>query len=185
MEHLHYSYVLIFISICAIGVNFGFRLQFSKKLKLFLLTDSLILVVYLIWDFWAISKGSWFFDASQILGVMLLGKLPIEEFLFFIIVPLMTVLTYLALIKLTGWQKLTDEGKDKERAVPEDDADAKEVFHALFSVIGPTEDGGVSEEDEGDGDDEAAVGKRLFKGVEGERGSVEGCAVSSVLSEEA
>lgn len=47
---------------------------------------------------------------------MILGKLPIEEFLFFIIVPLMTVLTYLALIKLTGWQKLTDEGKDKEAA---------------------------------------------------------------------
>jgi hypothetical protein len=45
---------------------------------------------------------------------MLLGKLPIEEFLFFIIVPLMTVLTYLALIKLTGWPKLTDEGKEKE-----------------------------------------------------------------------
>jgi lycopene cyclase domain-containing protein len=67
-------------------------------------------VVYLIWDFWAISKGSWFFDASQILGVMLLGKLPIEEFLFFIIVPLMTVLTYLALTTLTGW------GKDKEAA---------------------------------------------------------------------
>lgn len=114
MEHLHYSYVLIFISICAIGVNFGFRLQFSKKLKLFLLTDSLILVVYLIWDFWAISKGSWFFDPDQILGIMLLGKLPIEEFLFFIIVPLMTVLTYLALTKLTGWQKLTDEGKERE-----------------------------------------------------------------------
>jgi hypothetical protein len=74
-------------------------LQFSKKLKLFLLTDSLILVVYLIWDFWAISKGSWFFDADQILGIMI-----------FIIVPLMTVLTYLALTKLTGW------GKDKEAA---------------------------------------------------------------------
>ena len=114
MEHLPYLYVLIFISICAIGVNFGFRLLFSKKLKLFLLTDALILVVYLIWDFWAISKGSWFFDPDQILGIMLLGKLPIEEFLFFIIVPLMTVLTYLALIKLTGWPKLTDEGEEKE-----------------------------------------------------------------------
>lgn len=114
MEHLHYSYVLIFISICAIGVNFVFKLQFSKKLKLFLLTDSLILIVYLIWDFWAISKESWFFDPDQILGFMLLGKLPIEEFLFFMIVPLMTMLTYLALIKLTGWQKLTDEGEEKE-----------------------------------------------------------------------
>lgn len=111
MENLHYSYVLIFIATCAVGVNFGFRLKFSKRLKLFLCTDSLILVLYLIWDFWAISKGSWFFDPDQILGIMLLGKLPIEEFLFFIIVPLMTVLTYLALIKLTGWGKEKEEIK--------------------------------------------------------------------------
>lgn len=111
MENLHYSYVLIFIATCAVGVNFGFRLKFSKRLKLFLLTDSLILVLYLIWDFWAISKGSWFFDPDQILGIMLLGKLPIEEFLFFIIVPLMTVLTYLSLIKLTGWDKEKEEIK--------------------------------------------------------------------------
>jgi lycopene cyclase domain-containing protein len=111
VENLHYSYVLIFIATCAVGVNFGFRLKFSKRLKLFLLTDSLILVLYLIWDFWAISKGSWFFDPDQILGIMLLGKLPIEEFLFFIIVPLMTVLTYLALIKLTGWDKEKEEIK--------------------------------------------------------------------------
>ena len=111
MENLHYAYVLIFIAICAVGVNFGFKLQFARKLKLFLLTDSLILVIYLIWDFWAVSKGSWFFDSNQILGIKLLGKLPIEEVLFFIIVPLMTVLTYLALTKLTGWGKAKEEIK--------------------------------------------------------------------------
>ena len=111
MENLHYAYVLIFIAICAVGVNFGFKLQFARKLKLFLLADSLILVIYLIWDFWAVSKGSWFVDSNQILGIMLLGKLPIEEFLFFIIVPLMTVLTYLSLIKLTGWDKEKEEIK--------------------------------------------------------------------------
>lgn len=114
MENLRYVFVLLFVSICAVGVNFGFKLQISKKLKLFFLTDVLILAVYLIWDFWAVSKGSWFFDANQILGIMLFGQLPIEEVLFFIIVPLMTVLTYLALIKLTGWSKSTDWEKAKE-----------------------------------------------------------------------
>jgi lycopene cyclase domain-containing protein len=111
VENLHYAYVLIFVAVCAIDVNFGFKLKFSKKLKLFLLTDSLILVIYLIWDLWAVSKGSWFFDSNQILGILLFGKLPIEEVLFFIIVPLMTVLTYLALVKLTGWGR-TKEGSD-------------------------------------------------------------------------
>jgi lycopene cyclase domain-containing protein len=122
VENLRYSYVLIFVAICAIGVNYGFRLRFSKKLKLFLFTDLLILVIYLIWDFWAVSKGSWYFDSNQILGIKLFGKLPIEEVLFFIIVPLMTVLTYLALIKLTSLVKSTSlvkrVGSDNSKKEP-------------------------------------------------------------------
>jgi lycopene cyclase domain-containing protein len=65
-----------------------------------------------MWDFSAVSKGSWFFDSNQILGIMLFGKLPIEEVLFFIIVPLMTVLTYLALVKLTSWGKAKEGSSD-------------------------------------------------------------------------
>ena len=124
VENLRYSYVLIFVAICAISVNYGYRLRFSKKLKLFLFTDLLILVIYLIWDFWAVSKGSWYFDSNQILGIKLFGKLPIEEVLFFIIVPLMTVLTYLALIKLTSTVKLTTlvkrVGSDNPKKEPHD-----------------------------------------------------------------
>lgn len=103
MAKFHYLLVLAFIAICAVGVNFGFRLRISRRLKQFILTDALILVVYLLWDGWAVNKGSWFFDSSQILGFKFFGKLPVEEVLFFIIVPLMAVLAYLALGKLTGW----------------------------------------------------------------------------------
>jgi lycopene cyclase domain-containing protein len=92
--------VLGFIGACAIFVNFGFKLRISSKWKLFLLTDAVILAIYLAWDFWAVSKGSWFFDQEQTLGIYIFSRLPIEEVLFFIIVPLMVVLTYLALIKL-------------------------------------------------------------------------------------
>ncbi len=111
VANLHYLLVLAFIAFCAIGVNFGFRLQIFRRLKQFLFTDALILVVYLLWDGWAVNKGSWFFDPSQILGTKFFGKLPVEEVLFFIIVPLMAVLTYLALSKLTGWTP-EKEGND-------------------------------------------------------------------------
>jgi hypothetical protein len=50
------------------------------------------------------------YSDTEIIGQRLAGA-PIEEFLFFIIVPLMTVLTYLALIKLTGWDKEKEEIK--------------------------------------------------------------------------
>jgi lycopene cyclase domain-containing protein len=93
--------VLGFIGACAIFVDFGFRLRITRKWKLFLLTDAVILAIYLAWDFWAVSKGSWFFDQEQTLGIYIFSRLPIEEVLFFIIVPLMVILTYLALIKLS------------------------------------------------------------------------------------
>lgn len=51
--------------------------------------------------FWAVAKGSWYFDPEQLMGFYIFGQLPIEEVLFFVIVPLMVVLTYLALIKLS------------------------------------------------------------------------------------
>ena len=55
---------------------------------------------------------------------MLFDKLPIEEVLFFIIVPLMTVLTYLALVKLTGLVKSNGlvklTGRDKTKENPHD-----------------------------------------------------------------
>ena len=71
--------------------------------RLFVITDLAILVIYLIWDYWAISKKNWYFDEYQILGVKILGIIPIEEILFFMIVPLTSLLTYLALKKLTKW----------------------------------------------------------------------------------
>ncbi len=59
--------------------------------------------MYLSWDIWAVFKRSWYFDPSQIIGWQLFDRLPIEEILFFVIVPLMGILTYSALLKLTGW----------------------------------------------------------------------------------
>jgi lycopene cyclase domain-containing protein len=103
MARANYLYVLLFISACAIFVTLLFRLRAENFWKRFLITDVVVLAVYVGWDYWAISRGNWYFDKNQILGIFVLSKLPVEEILFFIIVPLMTVLTHLALKKLTGW----------------------------------------------------------------------------------
>jgi lycopene cyclase domain-containing protein len=103
MARAHYLYVLLFISACAVFVTALFRIRTPGFWRSFFITDCAVLTVYLAWDFWAVTRGSWSFDPNQILGIVILNKLPIEEILFFIIVPLMTVLTYLALAKLTGW----------------------------------------------------------------------------------
>ena len=112
MAQFQYLMVLAFIGSCAVFVNFGFKLKISSKWKLFLMTDVVILFIYLAWDFWAVSKGSWYFDREQTVGLYLFSRLPIEEVLFFIIVPLMVVLTYLALIKLSRPSSKDEKSND-------------------------------------------------------------------------
>ena len=112
MAQFHYLMVLAFIGTCAVFVNLGFKLRIRSKLKLFLMTDAVILLIYLAWDFWAVTKGSWYFDPEQIMGFYIFGQLPIEEVLFFVIVPLMVVLTYLALIKLSKSSSKDENSSD-------------------------------------------------------------------------
>jgi lycopene cyclase domain-containing protein len=100
VAHFHYAVVLLFVAVCAIGVNLGFGLRITHLWRAFIATDLVILVIYTGWDLWAVENHNWSFDRAQIMGLRLIAGLPIEEILFFIIVPLMTVLTYLALSKL-------------------------------------------------------------------------------------
>lgn len=104
MTHFSYLAVIAFITLCAIGVNFGFRLRLGKYWRELLQTLIVILAIYLSWDTWAIAKKSWFFDQHQIVNIDVLPRVPLEELLFFLVVPVMTVLAYKALIKLTGWK---------------------------------------------------------------------------------
>ena len=105
MAHLRYMAVLLFIALCGFDVNFFFKVKITRLWRAFLLTDICIVISYLLWDYWAIVKGNWYFDQRQILTIHLLPKVPLEELLFFIVVPLTTIITYQALLKLTGWEK--------------------------------------------------------------------------------
>jgi lycopene cyclase domain-containing protein len=49
--------------------------------------------LFLIWDAYAISKGHWFFDREQILGIYGPLNIPLEEYLFFIVIPMAAIMT--------------------------------------------------------------------------------------------
>jgi lycopene cyclase domain-containing protein len=48
---------------------------------------------FIIWDAYAINRAHWHFDNKQILGIFGPFDIPLEEFLFFLIVPLAALLT--------------------------------------------------------------------------------------------
>jgi lycopene cyclase domain-containing protein len=59
--------------------------------------------VFVAWVLYAIAQGHWSYDGDLTLGVRLPGGIPVEEVLFFLVVPLCSVLALEAVRKVTGW----------------------------------------------------------------------------------
>jgi len=55
-----------------------------------------VAAVYLIWDAIAVAAHVWSFNPRYILGALAPGDLPVEEVLFFVVIPLCALLTYSA-----------------------------------------------------------------------------------------
>jgi len=101
--HFTYLAVLAFIAVCAIVVNFLFRIRISRQWKTFLQVDLIIIALYGTWDIWAAARKAWYFDDRQVIGIKLFWLLPIEEILFFILVPLMVLISIQSLEKIVKW----------------------------------------------------------------------------------
>ena len=59
--------------------------------------------VFVVWVLYAIAQGHWDYSDRLTLGVRLPGGIPVEEVLFFVVVPLCSVLALEAVRKVTGW----------------------------------------------------------------------------------
>lgn len=52
-----------------------------------------VFAVFTAWDLAAIVGGWWSYDPAQVTGLQLPGRLPVEEALFFVVVPTCAILT--------------------------------------------------------------------------------------------
>jgi lycopene cyclase domain-containing protein len=76
------------------------RVGVLRQWRRLLLTLAPVVVIFALWDVAAIAAGHWSYDAAQITGVRLPGRLPLEELLFFLVVPLCSILGYEAVRKV-------------------------------------------------------------------------------------
>jgi lycopene cyclase domain-containing protein len=68
-----------------------------------LLTLLPVFVVFTAWDVLAIRAGQWAYDPRQTTGLHV-GNVPVEELLFFLVIPVCSVLALEAVRAVRGWQ---------------------------------------------------------------------------------
>lgn len=71
----------------------AFRLTVLQQRRRLTLTVLAAGTPFLLWDLYATAAGHWHFDAAQTLPTRVAG-LPLEEVAFFVVIPLVAVLTY-------------------------------------------------------------------------------------------
>ena len=103
MRHLSYLAVLVFCLVGTLPLELWLGVRVYRQWRRLLLTLLPVVAVFVVWDLSAIAWGHWTFDPDQTTGVVLPGELPVEELLFFIVVPVCSLLSFEAVRKVRGW----------------------------------------------------------------------------------
>jgi len=94
MRHLAYLSVLAGCLVAALWLEPIFKVNVFRRWRRLLLTLLPVIVVFVAWDLAAIAAGHWTFDPEQTTGVLFPGGLPLDEVLFFVVVPVCAVLGF-------------------------------------------------------------------------------------------
>jgi lycopene cyclase domain-containing protein len=102
MRHLSYLFVLAGCLIAALWLEPVLKVNVLRRWRRLLLTLVPVVVVFVLWDLGAIAAGHWTFDPAQTTGIVLPGGLPLDEVLFFVVVPVCAVLGFEAVRAVLG-----------------------------------------------------------------------------------
>ena len=91
-----YMYALLISGIIPFLLSFWPGLNFYRDLKRLFYTIALIVIIFGLWDVFAVLRGHWSFDPAGVRPLRIIN-LPLEEWLFFIIIPFCCIFTWEAL----------------------------------------------------------------------------------------
>ena len=101
--------MLGFTVVGSFWLEFILKVGVLRRLKRAALSILPVAVIFLAWDYYAVASGHWFFDEKQVVGIYGAAGVPLEEFLFFIIVPLAALMTIEAVRAVKKNWKFGDE----------------------------------------------------------------------------
>ena len=96
MDHLRYLLILAACLALTLPLEIALGMRVYRRPRRLIATVVPVAVVFGIWDRVAVSRHDWQFSDRYTVGLHLLG-LPVEEWLFFLAIPICALLTFEAL----------------------------------------------------------------------------------------
>ena len=114
MERFAYFGVLALIVVGSGWLEVVARTNVLRRSRRFALSLAPVLLLFLVWDAYAIAAGHWDFDSARTTGATVAAAIPVEELCFFVVVPFAAVLTFEAVRSVRGWSVGDEPPGDRE-----------------------------------------------------------------------
>jgi hypothetical protein len=103
---LKFAYLGV-LAVCLAGtalLEVFFRTRVYRRIRRLVLTLIPVVIIFTLWDIYAIAHEHWSFDQRFVTGVLAVANVPLEEICFFIAIPICSILTLEAVRSVRGWQ---------------------------------------------------------------------------------
>jgi hypothetical protein len=90
----NYVKVLIFCLIGSGWLEIVMRARVYRRWLRLVLVLVPVVAAFTLWDAYAIQASHWYFDLDQITGIYVALDVPLDEILFFIVIPICSILTF-------------------------------------------------------------------------------------------
>jgi len=103
VARLTYLAVLAGCLLGTLPLEVWLRTRVYARTRRWLLAIAPTFALFVLWDLYAIARGHWSYDPRQTSGIVVPGGIPLEEVLFFVVVPTCAILAFEAVRAVKGW----------------------------------------------------------------------------------
>lgn len=94
MDRFQYLALMGACLLVTLPLEFVFRARVYRRPRRLLRAMLIPFVIFFVWDVVAIARGHWHFTARYVTGWEFPGAVPVEEVVFFLVIPLCALLTF-------------------------------------------------------------------------------------------
>ena len=108
-----FAYLSVLLG-CLVGtawLEYFLRTTVYRRTIRLVLTVLPVVVIFSIWDAYAIAQGHWNFDPRYVTGITTVANIPLDEVLFFIVIPICAILSFEAVRSARNWDAGDEESK--------------------------------------------------------------------------
>lgn len=93
-DQLQYLGLMLGCLVLTLPLEFVFKARVWRRPRRLVAAIWIPVLIFTIWDVVAIARDHWTYNGAYVTGAQLPGDLPIEELVFFIVIPICSLLTY-------------------------------------------------------------------------------------------